>query len=64
MQWEAFFSKIYGYMNRVVSLASTLISVFLGNFAAEAFLKRSRMRSDSDFGEDVHAADLGRHPEF
>ena len=39
-------------------------SVFSGHLAKERFLKRSPLRSDCGFGEEVHAADLGRHPEL
>src|SRR6266700_6575099 len=58
------FSDIYGYINRIVSLASIRKWIFSGNFRREVSGNGSRRDLSGGFGEDVHAVDLGRHPKL
>ncbi len=63
MQWEAFFRRFIDILIEILRRLP-LASVFSGNFLRAAFLKRSPIKLNGGFGEDVHAADLGGHPEF
>ena len=70
MQWEAFFQRL---TNIFIESPTAILfrRAFLGNFWGE-FRKWSETSipgirlagSDCEFWKNVHAADLGRHPEF
>ena len=70
MQWEAFFQKLTNVLIERPA-AILLRGAFSGNFGGE-FRKWFETSTpgirlaglDCEFGENVHAADLGRHPEF
>lgn len=47
---------MYGYINRIVTLASTQMRLFEEEWGLP--------RLDGEFGEDVHVADPGRHPKL
>src|ERR1700681_2289466 len=56
------------YINRIAACCLRFIGAFREKFSVRRVLKTARAashcRSDCDFGENVHAADLRRHPKF
>jgi len=66
MQWEAFFHRNNRNLSAICLASSSTVQFQETTFPTpdSPMLAASRPNppSDGEFGEDVHAADLGRHP--
>lgn len=66
MQWEAFFHSYDDNLSAIRLLDLRTEQFWDGSFPAldpkESAPKAPKFPSHREFGKDVHAADLGRHP--